>query len=470
MKDSNPTVNDSSGSASIPRTFMSVIRRSWWVVACLSLFGALFALGVSFMQTPEYRAVAVLYVTSGNDGNTQSAYQGSLASQERVVSYAKLADSDAVVSAALRSSGLPLSTESAKSEIVATGTTGTAMFSISSTGPDPSNRIALVNAVSEAMVSYVSELERPAGGGEPLAKVTIVSPASVGAGPVTPKFEQNVAMGLACGFLIGIVVLAVRTLIDDRIRTRDDVAKFVSEPVLGEIPEDPGLGADPVGYAQKSGTIAAESLRMLRSNLGFARVDQSLKSLIVSSANSGDGKTTTVLALAAVFAEAGKRVIVVDCDLRVPSVADRLGLIGDVGFTDFVKGVAPVRELIQSDMKSGFDVICSGTIPPNPAELVGSESAGRLISELEREYDYVLVDVPPVLAVADACELGQYVSGALFVAKSGVTTGRALSEALAVLSSAHVGSLGIVLNGAVTTGSRYEYYGERKIDEETSIG
>lgn len=443
------------------RHALRVLASGWWFAGCCALVGGVLALFLSLLQTPIYQSSATLYVTSAGDANAQSAYQGSLASQQRVSSYAKLATSDSVVSRALAQSGIDMRLDSAKSVLSSTASIDTVLLTISARDPDPDVAAGLANAVADSLTGYVSSLEQPVAGGVPLAKLTVVTPASAVHSPISPLTKRNTVLGLVTGMLIGFLVVILRDRLNDRVSTGQQVEEVLGKPVLGTIPDDEDLSGGSVLDFSVGSSPAAEAYRKMRTNLEFVGVDHSVRSILVTSPGPGEGKTTTALNLAAALAETGPSVLLVDADLRKPTVADRVRVTGSLGLTDLLTGRVRPDEVIQTSGIRNVDVLASGPIPPNPAELLGSSSAERVFGELSKSYSFIIVDSPPMLPVTDAVVLSRLVNGILIVVRSCETRLPALASVADELRAVGASALGAVVNGTDGGLGYYEssYYG-----------
>ena len=440
------------------RDIARVLWRGWWVVlGCGLLLGAA-GLTYSLLQTPQYRSTATLYVTSGTEENVQSAYQGSLASQQRVESYARLAKSNAVLREGIRRSGSSMTLEEARESVTANGSPEAVLLTISAVDDNPQSAAALVNGIAGGMTSYVNTLEQPSGGGRPLAKLTVVTEGEAVDAPVAPRTVRNTGLGLVLGLLLGGAIVIARDRFDLRVRSVSDVESSTGEHILSVVPDDTQLATDG-GLASfgAGGGTTAESYRKLRTNLGFANIDHPARKIVVSSATPGDGKTTTALNLAVSLAESGAKVVLVDADLRRPTVASRLKLSNAVGLTSALRGDVTIADAAQPSAVAGLDVITSGGIPPNPSELLGSNRTGQFFADLSAIYDYVVVDSPPVLPVTDSIELANWMDGVIVVLRSGKSRIPDLERVVEQLKMARAQILGMVLNGAKQLDAAYGY-------------
>lgn len=440
-----------------PRSTLGVLWRGWIVVLVLTLLFGVTGLIYSLLQSPVYRSTATLYVTSGNEATAQTAYQGSLASQQRVMSYIKLVDSDGVVAPAIGSDGIPLSLSDAKAALSATTTPETVLLNVSAESTNKQTAADLANAVAESMTNYVERLETPAGGQTPLAKMTVVTPAAVSDTPVSPRTERNTALALVVGLLAGVAIVFVRDRYDNKVRDEEEVQGITDSPVLASVPSDELLRERGLIDFSSGATLAAESYRKLRTNLSFTSVDRPFRRIIVTSPLEAEGKTTTAINLAAALAETGQRVVLVDADLRRPQVDHRTGRMGDVGFTNYLKGDGGMNDLLQRTDVENFWVLASGPKPPNPAELLGSKRAGEGIEELSAHFDYVIIDTPPLLPVTDAAVIARWADGVLLVARANQTRLPSIVSSIEQLDAVQATLIGLVLTDVPTRGGAYKY-------------
>jgi len=205
---------------------------------------------------------------------------------------------------------------------------------------------------------------------------------------------------------------------------------------------------------------SAEAFRTLRTNIQFSSLDKELKSIVVTSSGSGEGKSTIMSNLAITMAESGMKVILVDCDLRKPSIHKKIGITNSVGLTNvLVQGVKKEECVVKTTVNNLF-ILTSGPIPPNPAELLGSKKMRDFIEELKKEFDLVLIDAPPVLAVTDAQILSTIVDGVIFIVSYGEAQKKALIDAKHLIDKVGGKILGIVFNKVPEAVSGYygKYY------------
>lgn len=207
----------------------------------------------------------------------------------------------------------------------------------------------------------------------------------------------------------------------------------------------------------------AEAFRTLRTNIQFASIDKPLRTIMITSTGPSEGKSTTISNLAVVLAQQDKKVLLVDADLRKPTVHHTFQLPNRVGLTNVLAGGGTIQSAVQKSTFGDLHVLTSGPVPPNPAELLGSKKMSQLVEEVVSEYDYVLFDAPPVVAVTDAQILSSLMDGVLLVVNSGKTHREMALKAKGLLENVQANVIGVVLNQKEVNGEGdyYYYYGDK---------
>lgn len=292
--------------------------------------------------------------------------------------------------------------------------------------------------------------------------IVLATPAQVPEDPVRPRPLFNALLAAVVGAMLALGAAFLIEYLDDTVKTPEDVRDSTSLPTLTAVVALDGDSPQKrlvVSTAPRS--PAAEAYRVLRTNLQFSSLDKPLRALLVTSPGPGEGKSTTVANLAIVMAQMGNRVLLMDADLRRPNVHRLFQLPNGVGLTTALLQIGHNLETtVQPSGHLNLDVITTGPIPPNPAELLGSERMHDLLDQLRERYDTVLIDSPPILAVADAAILSNQVDGVLLVVSAGETRFDMLTRALERLDSVGTHPLGVVLNKLTerTSGGYYYYY------------
>lgn len=205
-------------------------------------------------------------------------------------------------------------------------------------------------------------------------------------------------------------------------------------------------------------SVAAEAYRTLRTNVQFSSYDKVLKVITVTSSRPGEGKSTVASNLAITFAENGSKVLLIDSDLRRPTIHKVFKLPNSLGLVNAVLNPELIDDIINIDVVPGVDIITSGVIPPNPSELLGSKKSFALLETMKERYDIIIMDAPPLLAVTDAQVLTTISDGTIIVAFHGVTKKDEITKAKDLLEKVNGNILGVVLNGIPEDDSSYYYY------------
>ena len=211
---------------------------------------------------------------------------------------------------------------------------------------------------------------------------------------------------------------------------------------------------------KKTPFVIQEAYRTARTNIIFSLADSSekCKVLCITSSNAGEGKTTTSLNLAITFAQTGSKVLLIDADLRKPRIHQYLGVVKSDGLTTVLSKQKEFEDVVYHNLRPGLDCMTSGSIPPNPAELLGSESMEKLLDKLKLQYDYILIDTPPVTVVTDAVALSGYVSGIMLIVREGFTNYESIDQALSLLNIAKAKLIGFFINDIDAMSMNYGSY------------
>ncbi|HEY3268692.1 MAG TPA: polysaccharide biosynthesis tyrosine autokinase [Armatimonadota bacterium] len=276
---------------------------------------------------------------------------------------------------------------------------------------------------------------------------TVVEPASLPLAPAVPNAKVNVAVGLLLGLVVGAAAALLLESQDHRIVSRRDVALATNLPVIGVVHEIANLVG---GNLVTGNTLGgpAESYRCIRSGVLTAAKRRPIRTLMVTSAVRGEGKTTTAVNLAVAFAALGRTVLLVDADLRSPSAHGLFGLPNLLGLTNVLRGEVSARRAIQNVPLGRLSVIAGGAAPVNPTELIGSSRFSELLLELVEENDITIVDSPPVMGLTDASDLSTQVDAVILVVESRAIDADAVQTALSTLQQAGADVVGVVLNKA----------------------
>jgi len=294
--------------------------------------------------------------------------------------------------------------------------------------------------------------------------VVVVDPAKVPEKPIRPRTKLNVLLAAIVGAMLATGVVFLVEYLDDTLKTADDVQNTLGVTTLALVARTPNGKGDTAPQDRLVATASskspfAEPYRVLRTNIRFSGVDKPVQTLMVTSSSPNEGKSTTVANLAIVMAQAGKKVIIIETDLRRPVLHDVFGVPNDQGVTNaLVQTEATLDGLVQPTTYENLRVITSGPLPPNPSELLDSQRMRQFVNTLKEEADILLFDSPPVMVAADASILADLVDGTLVVINSGSTRREVAQQAIQTLIRGRARILGAVLNNVARTKGNYYYY------------
>jgi capsular exopolysaccharide synthesis family protein len=434
--------------------YLRTFRRFWWLVLLTTIIGAGVGYATTFMSTPQYQSTARLFVTTQSGTSVGDAYQNNLFSQERVVSYAGLATSEQVAARAVDQLKMPISPDELRSKITATPLPKTVLLDIAVSDTDPAQAQTYANAVADQLVQLVSELETSRRGGTPAAGAILLDDANYPTSVAGPTLLTRVGLGAVGGLLVGLLLAVAIGALDSRLRARDSVEAVTRSQLLGALVADPRRPGVPVTNLAAGG-LAAERLRELRTNLQFARTRAGQRPTViaVTSPSQGDGRSTTAIDLAATFAEAGRSVVLVDGDLLSPTLDSRLGLTDAERARSVQRGLGTAlagdhdvaSAVIESAGGAPFALLPAGPSPSTHRRLWGDATASQVIDRLRQNFDYVIIDTPPLTVCSDGAVAAALGDGAIVLARIRHTTAKALRSALHVLEAANAEFIGTVV-------------------------
>ena len=434
--------------------YLAVVRRWWWLLIAGAAIAGLAAFLVTRTMTPTYSASATLLVDLTQQPGTV-VYNDILASERLTKTYRELITQRPVLEGVLSKGEFPeLTVADLRKQLDVSITRETQLLKVSATDEDPDQAARLANAVATTFVAQQNLLSVTRSG-----TVSIVESAERLNSPVSPNLRLNVLLAVAVGFMLAGGLALVLEYLDDTVKTPDDVRAVAGLPILGEVGRWRSRKNEI--HLVKRGVRAAEreAYGMLRTNVRFSTLGKSMQVLLITSANASEGKSTTAANLAAAVAETGKKVALVDADLRRPSLHRAFGLENHTGLTTaLLKDTPALGDVFRPAPYASLLLMTSGPLPPNPAELLDWEGFDILLERLKRDVDLVVLDSPPVLAVADARILAAKADATILVIDSGRTRAGAVRKALQALTTANATVLGVVLNKVRKSGRSYDYY------------
>ncbi len=448
--------------------YMRALRKFWWLIVVGALLGLGAAMGLTLRATPLYRSSVTLIVSTPISSQSPSAVQLDQYAQQRVNTYVSLLTSDELANRILRKTGLLMSPHDVAAEISGAAELNTVLLTATVTDPSFDRSMAISGAIASEFPKMIDSLDNPGNGQGPLVKLNVTSGPDGNPAPVSPRKTLNLALGLIAGLILGIAAALIRELTDTSVRSVAVLRTLTSRPVLGAIAFDRTARRSPLVTGNYVHSLRAEALRTIRTNLQFVDVDRSAQVLVVTSSLPEEGKSATAANLAIVFAETGRSVLLIEADLRRPRVADYLGLERSAGLTNVLAGQVELDDVLQPWGLGRVTFLGSGSIPPNPSELLGSANMTALLAMVRTRFDLVLLDTPPLLPVTDAAVAAAHADGAVVIVRHGRTSRNQILAALNSLEAVDARIVGTILNMSPTGGpsKKYGYEGYGTADSD----
>jgi len=295
--------------------------------------------------------------------------------------------------------------------------------------------------------------------------IRIIDKAEVPQTPVKPKKKLSIILAMIVGLFGGTGLAFFLEYFDNTIKTPDDLKQYLNIPDLGPVPlfaaENKGMPKDRTSdlialHSPKS--TASESYRGIRTNILFSTAESVPQVILVCSSGPREGKTITTANIAITMAQAGSKIIILDCDMRRPEIHNLFGVTRERGMSNILVGTDNIGKIIQSTKIPNLDIITSGPIPPNPSEILGSKRMKGLLVALRKKYNHILIDSPPVTAVTDALVLSKSADGVIMVIRMGDMAKQIVKNGISQFNNVGAHIIGAVLNGIDLSSSKYSYY------------
>lgn len=412
--------------------------RRWPSIIVVTLVGVGVAAGALSLATPRFSAHADVLISP-------PAKQSTKAVAERTVeSYAHLLGGRAIAGRVAQSLGLSGSIDATDRRISAAVVSGTSVLRVTAESSNSQTSARIAQEAAEQFLSWLDDNQ--SGDSTTAVTATVVETAAIPSSPAHPSLVWWLTIGAIVGLLLGLLLAVWREASDSSVRTPAELEELTGAPVLGAMAFDRAAVNTPLITSLGSHHPRFEAVRILRTNLQFLDVDRDNKVITITSSLAGEGKSTTACNLAIALAQTGTRVALLEGDLRRPRISEYLGVEKSVGLTTVLVGRVTLDAALQEAATPGLDVLTSGTLPPNPSEILQTQAMKALVMELRRRYDLVLIDAPPLLPVTDASLLAAISDGAILIVRHGETGREQVRTSAERLSAVGARLLGTVLS------------------------
>lgn len=441
--------------------YLKVLRRRWLSIAVCAVLGLLAGVGITLVSPKTYTATSTSFVAStatGADATGNSIYAGSQFAAAQTQSYILLVSSPLVLDPVIKDLSLNMTADELRGEVSASSPQNSVILHVTATDRNAELAAKIATATAKELGNVIEKSVAPHINGQSLITVTLTQPALTPSAPSSPRRTLNVALGFIVGLAAGVILAVARQRLDTSITSPDDLQAMTAMKPLGVIGSIKDLQKNPLIDSDHTKRYA-EGFRRIRSSLQFVDVDHPPRAIVVTSAMPGEGKTVTSCNLAIAMAQAGARVCVVDADLRIPKVAEFFGVEGGVGLTNVLAGQHDLDDVLISWRRDLLTILAAGTLPSDPSAVLGSDAMAETMRELRDRFDVLIIDVPPLLPVADASIVARLGDGALLVARHRRTTREHLRHALDALRAADARLLGTVLTCVPISRSVARAYG-----------
>lgn len=442
---------------------IKVLKKHFVIIITIGLLtGIASFLFSNFLITKKYESTALLYVENSQNTSDSLNINDINAAQKLVNTCQILFKSSTALDALIENLDLPYTKDELSDMITAASVNGTEVMRLAVESEDPAEAQIIVNELVEISKGEFNRIIKS-------GSIEVVELGEVSTEPSFPNIQLITFGGLALGLVIAFVSFFIRDTLDVGVKHDDNLAKIYDVPVFAEIMEFDSAssggkyGYSNYGYGRKSrrarisdGKFSerllsentpfaiSEAYNSARTNTMFAVAHAPKKIIAVTSSNPSEGKSTTCSNLAISFANAGFEVLLVECDLRKPTMANNFNINNKMGLSAILGGFCSITDALNSYVLSGLDIITAGEIPPNPSELLGSEAMKSFLIASAQNYDYVFLDTPPVNVVTDSQLMNEDIAGIVFAIREGDTTHPDIQSAMDRIKLAKGKTLGFI--------------------------
>jgi capsular exopolysaccharide synthesis family protein len=440
--------------------YLRVLRQHVWMIIVCPLVAALAAGAVSLALPPVYEAHVSLYVRPAQPIQGTDPTVAGLTTDAVLRTYADWMTRRPILDSVNTDLNLGTRPEDLAKKIKVTPQTNELILDVAVQDTNPSRARDIANQLVTDFIATVNKTQENQSSTAPsVDKLIVISPAVLPDRPVLPNKTLNVLIAFAAGLMAAIALAFLLDYVDQSIKTDDEVTERLGLVPIGHIAyvaADKGRQTELVALDGHS--TSSEAFKALRTSVLFATVDDKVKSILITSPELGEGKSRTAANLAIALAQAGHKTLLIDADFRRPSQHRLFGRVRNIGLSNLIlEDVSEQEALAPVDSVPNLWLLSSGPTPPNPSELLGSARMTEIMSKLWHQFEYVIVDTPPVNAVTDATIIASSASATVLIVEQGRTTWPALTHAKQTLDRVKANTIGVVVNKVRSSPGWYYY-------------
>lgn len=430
----------------------NVIKKRWFMIVIIPLLAAATSAVISlYVLTPQYEASATMIVVRPAE-QSQLVFQDIQVNRQLVATYREIILSRRVLEVVIATKSLSHSVQELRDKIEVEAVRDTELITVKVMDADPVLARDIANETSRAFMDQIILIMN-------VENVSIVDSAVTPPDPVSPRVLLNIVVAFAVGLLAAVGLSFLYEYLDQTIKDPDEAKKLLDIPAVGIIPHS---DEDQLFASNSPRSPEAEAFRTLRTNIQYTGIDQRLKVILVTGANPACGKSTVSSNLAVTLSQTGSSVLLIDCDMRKPTLHRVFDTQSEPGLSTVVAGQnVEAESVIKQTKHKNLKLLTCGPIPPYPAELLGSDKMRRLVKQFAGEFDYIVMDSPPVIAVTDAALLSRLADGTILVLDHGGVKRDEATVAVESLLKVQANLIGFVLND-IPVGRGYYYYEHSK--------
>lgn len=423
------------------KDFFAIIRKRLVLIISITLLCTMASAILSFFVIkPTYRTDISIVLGKVGASGTSNLNEITMY-QQLLKTYAAIASSNTVAEGASRKLG-NVDAKTLSESITITPQTDTQIIGITALADSSKQAYDNINALTNSFISEANKIY-------PKGNLSVLDKAVLPLNPIKPNKQINIAIAFFVGLMVSIGLGFILEFLDRTIKTEAEVQLYLELPVIGAI-----ANAKDLITIKNPKSLVSESYRMLRTNIMFSSLDKKIQTIMVTSSVPGEGKTTVASNLAVIMAQSGKRTILIDCDLRKPSLHKIFEVSNLKGLSNYLIGEIVIADVVNQTQVENLEILSSGVKPANQAELLGSEKMGNFIKSLKEHYDYIILDTPPVVIVTDAQLVSQYADGCLLVIAAGEVDRSSAMKGKDLLTKVNAKILGVVLNKVEVSGKK----------------